>query len=333
MTLDDVSEANGTVYLLPYSRAGTREVVPHKENVESHDIEGYFGSDPGDPVIVPAGSIAVFSSTVLHRSGFNRTPNWRRVYLPQYSAEPLRRPDGKLAAFAEPFLVNGERRDGKTEAGASPAAAGYNCVPPRARTKASARWLICRQEQADWWKDDSLDDGKRVRQIRPRSGNGCRWHPADLHVRAIREICARDATRRSRSRPGRGRSGPCIISNRFAASGSSSRSRPLEWWEWGDYHVTANEICAVYVDPDFIGQGIGRALFQVVTDALRARGFTEAVLDASITVSVGFYKAMGCRVVEQRLHTFRSPGVSIPCVRMVMSIVGWGDHLGWTLPG
>jgi len=112
VTLDDVTEANGTVYLLPFSRAGTREVVPHKAAPESGELEGYFGSDPGDPVIVPAGSIACFSSTVLHRSGFNRTPNWRRVYLPQYSAEPLRRPDGKQIAFAEPFLVNGERRNG-----------------------------------------------------------------------------------------------------------------------------------------------------------------------------------------------------------------------------
>lgn len=113
VTLDDVTEENGTVYLLPYSRAGSRGLFEHKQNNESHDLEGYFGPDPGDPVIVPAGSIAVFSSTVLHRSGFNRTPKWRRVYLPQYSAEPLLRPDGKLAAFAEPFLVNGVRRDGK----------------------------------------------------------------------------------------------------------------------------------------------------------------------------------------------------------------------------
>lgn len=112
VTLDDVTEANGTVYLLPYSRAGTREVVPHRKNPDTNDLEGYFGDDPGDPVTVPAGSIACFSSTVLHRSGFNTTPHWRRVYLPQYSAEPLLRPDGKLAAFAEPFLVNGERRRG-----------------------------------------------------------------------------------------------------------------------------------------------------------------------------------------------------------------------------
>ncbi|MDB6168301.1 MAG: Protein involved in biosynthesis of mitomycin antibiotics/polyketide fumonisin [Verrucomicrobia bacterium] len=113
VTLDDVNEANGTVHLLPYSRAGSREVFPHRKNPESQDLEGYFGADPGDPVIVPAGSIAVFSSTVLHRSGYNTTPHWRRVYLPQYSGEPLRRPNGELIAFAEPFIVNGERRNGK----------------------------------------------------------------------------------------------------------------------------------------------------------------------------------------------------------------------------
>ncbi len=113
ITLDEVNEENGTVYLLPYSRHGTREVVPHQQNPETNDLEGYLGDDPGDPVIAPAGSIACFSSTVLHRSGFNHSPNWRRVYLAQYSAEPLLRPDGKLAAFAEPFLVSGERRDGR----------------------------------------------------------------------------------------------------------------------------------------------------------------------------------------------------------------------------
>lgn len=109
VTLDDVTEANGTVYILPYSRAGSRELQPHVKNPETNDLEGYFGADPGDPVIVPAGSIAVFSSHVFHRSGFNTTPHWRRVYLPQYSAEPIRRADGSLAGFADPFLAGGRR--------------------------------------------------------------------------------------------------------------------------------------------------------------------------------------------------------------------------------
>ena len=110
--LDDVTEENGTVYILPYSRAGGRVLAAHSTNAETNDKEGYFGPDPGDPVIMPAGSIAVFSSLVFHRSGANTTPRWRRVYLPQYSAHPLRKPDGSLIHFAAPVWVNGRRRHG-----------------------------------------------------------------------------------------------------------------------------------------------------------------------------------------------------------------------------
>jgi hypothetical protein len=57
----------------------------------------------------PAGSIAVFSSVCFHRSGPNRTHNMRRIYLPQYSAEPILSADGsQLWAFAEPFLKDGQ---------------------------------------------------------------------------------------------------------------------------------------------------------------------------------------------------------------------------------
>jgi ectoine hydroxylase-related dioxygenase (phytanoyl-CoA dioxygenase family) len=87
--LDDVNEANGTVYLLPYGRAGTRDVVEHRRDEEANDMVGYFGSDPGIPVVVPAGSIACFSSTVFHRSGPNTTPQLRRAYVVQYSPEPI----------------------------------------------------------------------------------------------------------------------------------------------------------------------------------------------------------------------------------------------------
>jgi ectoine hydroxylase-related dioxygenase (phytanoyl-CoA dioxygenase family) len=89
ITLDGVDETNGTVYLLPYARAGTRDVVEHVRDEETNDMVGYFGDDPGDPVIAPAGSIACFSSTVFHRSGPNTTDRPRRVYVAQYSAEPI----------------------------------------------------------------------------------------------------------------------------------------------------------------------------------------------------------------------------------------------------
>ena len=89
IALDDVTEANGTVYLLPYSRAGTRDVVEHVRDDETNDLIGYFGDDPGEPVVVPAGSIACFSSTLFHRSGPNTTDRMRRIYLAQYSPEPI----------------------------------------------------------------------------------------------------------------------------------------------------------------------------------------------------------------------------------------------------
>jgi ectoine hydroxylase-related dioxygenase (phytanoyl-CoA dioxygenase family) len=110
IALDDVTEANGTVYLLPYSRAGTRDVVEHVRDEETNDLVGYFGDDPGDPVIVRAGSIACFSSTVFHRSGPNTTDRMRRVYLAQYTAEPLLSEDGsRPRILAEPLLVDGKQ--------------------------------------------------------------------------------------------------------------------------------------------------------------------------------------------------------------------------------
>jgi len=105
--LDDMSEANGTVYMLPYDRAGSNEQIEHKQDAKTNDLVGYFGDDPGDPVICPAGSIAVFSSVCFHRSGTNSTDKMRRVYLAQYSAEPIIKPDGTIRALAEPFLKGG----------------------------------------------------------------------------------------------------------------------------------------------------------------------------------------------------------------------------------
>lgn len=107
--LDDVSEENGTIYLLPYSAAGTTKRIEHKVDPDSGDRVGYFGEHPGVPVVAPAGSIAVFSSTCFHRSGPNRTDQMRRAYAAQFSPEPVLEPDGSLKGLAEQFLIDGER--------------------------------------------------------------------------------------------------------------------------------------------------------------------------------------------------------------------------------
>ena len=106
--LDDVDESNGTAYVLPHSRGGTRATIyPHRREEGSNDLVGYDGDDPGEPVVAPAGSIAAFSSYNLHRSGANTSPGMRRVYLPQYSGAPIRRGNGDLWGMAVPFLQGG----------------------------------------------------------------------------------------------------------------------------------------------------------------------------------------------------------------------------------
>ncbi len=108
-TLDDVNEENGTVYVLPHSRAGTRDTIfTHTRQEKTNDLVGYTGNDPGDPVIAPGGSIVAFSSYLFHRSGANTTKNMRRIYLPQYCATPLLKPDGSLCALGVPFLKDGK---------------------------------------------------------------------------------------------------------------------------------------------------------------------------------------------------------------------------------
>ncbi|MDQ8197682.1 phytanoyl-CoA dioxygenase family protein [Pelagicoccus enzymogenes] len=115
--LDDVTEENGTVYLLPYSSIGIKTRVDHIKDPEVNDKVGYFGKDPGIPVIVPAGSVAVFSSVCFHRSGSNTTPNLRRVLLTQYSKDAIENPwTGKQSLNCIPFLKNGKKADPGFEA-------------------------------------------------------------------------------------------------------------------------------------------------------------------------------------------------------------------------
>jgi ectoine hydroxylase-related dioxygenase (phytanoyl-CoA dioxygenase family) len=108
--LDDMTEANGTIYVLPFSRAGGSQLVPHTLEAGTNDRIGYHGDDPGDIVEVPAGSIAVFSSVTFHRSGTNTTDRMRRVYLAQYAPEIIPNRDG-TAPFGrdEHFLSDGRR--------------------------------------------------------------------------------------------------------------------------------------------------------------------------------------------------------------------------------
>ena len=112
--LDDMSEENGTVRVMPFSRVGIRSWVKHFDEPGTNDRIGYFGSDPGVPVIAPAGSIAAFTSVNFHCSGPNTTSRMRRAYLAQYSAEPLLSRHGDaLWGNAEPLLIDGQSAVGQ----------------------------------------------------------------------------------------------------------------------------------------------------------------------------------------------------------------------------
>jgi ectoine hydroxylase-related dioxygenase (phytanoyl-CoA dioxygenase family) len=108
--LDDVTEANGTVYLLPYPRAGTRDVVEHRRDEKTNDMIGYVGDDPGDPVVVPAESLVCFSITLFHRGGANTTDDpggstSRSTRTSRSSAKIVHDP----GTLAEPVLIAGQR--------------------------------------------------------------------------------------------------------------------------------------------------------------------------------------------------------------------------------
>lgn len=106
MPLDDVTEENGTVYLLPYSEAGTDQRIEHVLEEGTNDMIGYHGDNPGVPAVLKKGDVALFSSVCFHRSGSNNTDKSRRVLLMQYSKAPIMDGDKPLY-LAEPFVENG----------------------------------------------------------------------------------------------------------------------------------------------------------------------------------------------------------------------------------
>ncbi len=108
--VDDVCVDNGTAWVMPYSKIGIKTLVEHVRDPETGDKTGYFGNEPGVPIIAPAGSIAVFGSLTFHRSGPNLTDQMRRAYVTQYSPEIiLKEGSTEPMHLAAPFLEDGQR--------------------------------------------------------------------------------------------------------------------------------------------------------------------------------------------------------------------------------
>ena len=68
----------------------------------------YFGDDPGVPVELHKGSMAVFQSTLFHRSGPNLSNGMRKAYIAQYSVEGARNAKTGVIFDNGPLIARGE---------------------------------------------------------------------------------------------------------------------------------------------------------------------------------------------------------------------------------
>lgn len=103
VALDEATEANGCLFILPRDLDENSTLAEYEWSDETKERIGYFGSEHG--VMLPAkpGTMVVFSSTTLHRSAPNITDTTRRAYLCQYSPTPILNPlTGKPKHFAIP---------------------------------------------------------------------------------------------------------------------------------------------------------------------------------------------------------------------------------------
>jgi ectoine hydroxylase-related dioxygenase (phytanoyl-CoA dioxygenase family) len=132
LALDDVSRANGTISLLPWSAVGGGELLEHRWDEATESWVGYDGDERGVQIEVPAGSIVCFSSLSLHRSAPNTTERPRRSYVMQYTPTLFRRANdfssfrggtqvdlrsaGDIFSDGDPFLLDGRRVDGALSA-------------------------------------------------------------------------------------------------------------------------------------------------------------------------------------------------------------------------
>ncbi|HSZ52848.1 MAG TPA: phytanoyl-CoA dioxygenase family protein [Caulobacteraceae bacterium] len=110
--LDDATEANGTVRLIPFSRAPASRagIVPHEWDPQTRDLKAQADEREAITIEAKAGDVVAFSSLALHATGANRTSSLRRVYLAQYTVEAMLDPGTRhLRRNATPLLRQGRQ--------------------------------------------------------------------------------------------------------------------------------------------------------------------------------------------------------------------------------
>ncbi len=103
IALEDATVQNGCIWILP--RTHQQGVVEHQKTPIGYQC--YFGADPGMPVELRKGGMAVFQSTLFHRSGPNLSGGMRKAYIAQYSVEGARNPQTGQVFDNGPAIARG----------------------------------------------------------------------------------------------------------------------------------------------------------------------------------------------------------------------------------
>ncbi len=88
LALNDATEDNGCIWVRPGSHKNG--LVEHKPSPIGLICHASDDPDQGVPVPVKAGSLAVFYSLTMHKSGINRSQGTRKAYILQYSHAGLK---------------------------------------------------------------------------------------------------------------------------------------------------------------------------------------------------------------------------------------------------
>ena len=108
IALDDATEENGCLWVLPGSNKGILYELRSHENPDEFDGTGEsYGFDPSGeiPVEAKTGDVVFFNGYLLHRSFKNRSSSYRRVlvnhYMNAWSLLPWRLQEGQTAARSD----------------------------------------------------------------------------------------------------------------------------------------------------------------------------------------------------------------------------------------
>lgn len=105
LALNDATPENGCISVLPGSqKSGLALHHPSPIGLVCHEAD-----DPDQGVLVPvkAGSLAVFQSLTMHKSGANTSTGTRKAYIIQYSAAGLRHAETGEPIASEIRLARG----------------------------------------------------------------------------------------------------------------------------------------------------------------------------------------------------------------------------------